>query len=69
MAKAIIELTDPIRAVYAESKEWQEIALKAYPPAKKKEKKVKDKGSHYPVRNKEAPKEAPKEEASKDATA
>lgn len=69
VAKAIIELTDPIRAVYAESKEWQEIALKAYPPAKKKEKKVKDKGSHYPVRNKEAPKEAPKEEASKDATA
>lgn len=60
VAKAIVELTDPIRTAYAASKEWQDVALKAYPPLKKKEKKTKDKGSHYPVR--------PKEEAKEEAT-
>ena len=35
---------------YSKSKEWQDIALKAYPPAeiKKKEKKVRDRGSRFP---------------------
>ncbi|KAI9929140.1 hypothetical protein ASPWEDRAFT_36890 [Aspergillus wentii DTO 134E9] len=49
VAKALIELMAPIQAAYQASTEWQEITLKAYPPAtKKKEKKVKDKGSRYP---------------------
>lgn len=50
VAKALVELMAPIQAAYQASSEWQEIALRAYPPAekKKKEKKVKDKGSRYP---------------------
>lgn len=48
MAKALIELMAPIQEAYQASKEWQEIALKAYPPPPKKEKKVKDKGSRHP---------------------
>jgi tyrosyl-tRNA synthetase len=44
------ELLAPIQAAYQASSEWQEIALKAYPPVvvPKKEKKVKDKGSRHP---------------------
>lgn len=38
----------PIQAEFQASKEWQEIAIKAYPPPAKKEKKVKDKGSRHP---------------------
>lgn len=40
----------PIQADYQKSREWQDITLKAYPPpeVKKKEKKVKDKGSRHP---------------------
>lgn len=40
----------PIQAEYQKSREWQDITLKAYPPpeVKKKEKKVKDKGSRHP---------------------
>jgi tyrosyl-tRNA synthetase len=51
VTKALCELMAPIQAAFAQSKEWQEIALKAYPPpeeAKKKVKKVKDKGSRHP---------------------
>lgn len=45
----------PISESYRNSREWQEITLKAYPPpvVQKKQKKVKDKGSRYPGVNKE----------------
>ncbi|OAA68209.1 tyrosyl-tRNA synthetase [Niveomyces insectorum RCEF 264] len=52
VAEAIVTLTAPLRAAFAADTTWQNIALQAYPPPKKKEKKVKDKGSHYPVRPK-----------------
>ncbi|KAJ5947226.1 hypothetical protein N7466_000241 [Penicillium verhagenii] len=54
-ADALVTLMAPIAKAYAESTEWQEITLKAYPPPviKKKEKKVKDKGSRFPGANKE----------------
>lgn len=44
------DLLSPIRAKFEASKEWQECTLKAYPPpeSKKKEKKVKNKGTGYP---------------------
>jgi tyrosyl-tRNA synthetase len=46
-------LLAPIQTAYQGSTEWQEIALKAYPPPPKKEKKVKDKGTRHPgVQNK-----------------
>ncbi|KAH6900560.1 hypothetical protein B0T10DRAFT_471042 [Thelonectria olida] len=48
VSKAINELLGPIQEAYKASPEWQEIALKAYPPPPKKEKKVKDRGSRYP---------------------
>jgi tyrosyl-tRNA synthetase len=38
----------PIQQEFQASKEWQEIAEKAYPPPPKKEKKVKNKGTRYP---------------------
>ena len=43
----------PIQEDYRTSPEWQEITAKSYPEpvAPKKEKKVKDKGSRYPVEN------------------
>lgn len=62
MAKALNDLLAPIQAAYQASKEWQDIALKAYPPPPKKEKKIKDKGSRHPgkANNKELPiREAP----------
>ncbi|KAL9600751.1 MAG: hypothetical protein Q9219_002992 [cf. Caloplaca sp. 3 TL-2023] len=48
--KALIELLKPIQAEYQASPEWQEITSKAYPPpeVKKKEKKVKDRGTRFP---------------------
>ncbi len=76
VAQGIVDLTAHIRATYAASPEWQSISAKAYPPPKKKEKKAKDKGAHYPVRPKgdaaapdakDAAAEAPKEEAPKEA--
>lgn len=73
VSQAIVDLTAHIRDSFNASKEWQDIAAQAYPPPKKKEKKVKDKGTHYPVRPKgdaaakDAPKEAPKTEAPKEA--
>ncbi|KAL1632877.1 Tyrosine--tRNA ligase cytoplasmic [Diplodia intermedia] len=49
---AISTLLGPIQAAFNASPEWQEIEKLAYPPAveekKKKEKKVKNKGSRYP---------------------
>jgi tyrosyl-tRNA synthetase len=48
VAKALNELLAPIQAAFQSSSDWQEIALKAYPPPPKKEKKVKDKGSRHP---------------------
>ncbi len=47
---ALLALLAPIQTEYQNSPEWQGIALKAYPPpeVKKKEKKVKDKGSRHP---------------------
>ncbi|KJZ76846.1 Tyrosine--tRNA ligase [Hirsutella minnesotensis 3608] len=56
VAKGLNELLAPIHAAFQNSKEWQDIALKAYPPPPKKEKKVKDKGSRHPGKiNQELP--------------
>ncbi|TLD25572.1 hypothetical protein PspLS_06175 [Pyricularia sp. CBS 133598] len=48
--KALLELLTPIQADFEASKEWQEVTEKAYPPEekKKKEKKVKNKGTRHP---------------------
>ncbi|KAH8694889.1 putative tyrosyl-tRNA synthetase [Talaromyces proteolyticus] len=53
VADALNSLMAPIQKAYQDSPEWQEITLKAYPPAvvPKKQKKVKDKGSRYPGAN------------------
>ncbi|MCJ1399398.1 hypothetical protein MMC11_002600 [Xylographa trunciseda] len=50
VSAALIALLEPIQADFKASKEWQDIEMKAYPPAeiKKKVKKVKDKGSRHP---------------------
>lgn len=48
VAAALNAILAPIQAAYQASSEWKEIALKAYPPPVKKEKKVKDKGSRHP---------------------
>lgn len=50
VAAGLVELMAPIQAAYESDKEWQEIALKAYPPpvVQKKVKKPKDKGSRFP---------------------
>ncbi|TLS25136.1 hypothetical protein PpBr36_07034 [Pyricularia pennisetigena] len=48
--KALLELLTPIQAEFEASKEWQEVTEKAYPPEekKKKEKKIKNKGTRHP---------------------
>ena len=50
VAAALISLLEPIQTDFQASQEWQEIERQAYPPpeTKKKEKKVKDKGSRHP---------------------
>jgi len=50
VAQALNELLKPIQEAYQQNKEWQEVALKAYPEpvAPKKEKKVKNKGTRHP---------------------
>lgn len=50
VAKGINELLTPIREKYENDKVWQETAAKGYPveAPKKKEKKVKNKGTGYP---------------------
>jgi len=48
VAAALNMLLAPIQEAYHGSPEWQEIALKAYPPPTKKEKKVKQKGTQHP---------------------
>lgn len=42
----------PLHAAYAASSEWQDITLKAYPPPEKKVKKVKDRGTRFPIQGK-----------------
>ncbi len=50
VANALLSVLEPIQADFQASSEWQEIERKAYPQpeTKKKEKKVKDKGSKHP---------------------
>ncbi len=48
VARDLSALLAPIQEAFQASKEWQEIAEKAYPPPPKKEKKVKNKGTRYP---------------------
>ncbi|RDL30670.1 Tyrosine--tRNA ligase [Venustampulla echinocandica] len=48
VSAALNKLLAPIQEAYHASPEWQEIALKAYPPPAKKEKKVKNKGTQHP---------------------
>ena len=52
---ALLELLQPIQDEYLQSNEWQDIERKSYPPVelKKKEKKVKDRGSRFPGAAKE----------------
>ena len=56
VAAGLVELMAPIQAAYETDTEWQEIALKAYPPpvVHKKVKKPKDKGSRFPGAKPEA---------------
>lgn len=51
---ALNALLAPIQEAFQASKEWQEIAEKAYPPPPKKEKKVKNKGTRHPGKKEEA---------------
>ncbi|THC98565.1 hypothetical protein EYZ11_001995 [Aspergillus tanneri] len=55
VADALIEIMAPMRAAFEASPEWQEVAIKAYPPVQKqkKEKKQKDKGTRHPGAMKE----------------
>jgi tyrosyl-tRNA synthetase len=48
VATALNKLLAPIQEAYQASKEWQEVTLKAFPPAPKKEKKIKNKGTRHP---------------------
>ena len=48
VSAALSNLTEPIRAAYQASDEWQQITLKAYPPPEKKQAKIKDKGTRHP---------------------
>jgi len=48
VATALNKLLAPIQEAYQASTEWQEVTLKAYPPAEKMGKKVKNKGTRYP---------------------
>jgi tyrosyl-tRNA synthetase len=48
VSAALSNLMAPIQTKYENSKEWQEITLKAYPPPEKKKPKIKNKGTGYP---------------------
>ena len=50
VAKALLELLEPVQKEFMASKEWQDIEKKAYPPSdfKKKEKKPKNLGTRFP---------------------
>ncbi|KAK4152131.1 tyrosine--tRNA ligase, cytoplasmic [Chaetomidium leptoderma] len=48
VSRELSALLAPIQEAFQSSKEWQEIAEKAYPPPPKKEKKVKNKGTRHP---------------------
>ncbi|KXX75621.1 Tyrosine--tRNA ligase, cytoplasmic [Madurella mycetomatis] len=54
IARDLNALLAPIQEAFQASKEWQEIAEKAYPPPPKKEKKVKNKGTRYPGNKEES---------------
>jgi tyrosyl-tRNA synthetase len=56
VTKGLNDVLAPIRAKFEADKEWQECARKAYPPPeiKKKEKKVKNKGTGHPGASKQA---------------
>ena len=47
---ALLELLKPIQEEFQKSEDWKEVELKAYPPPviKKKEKKVKNRGTRFP---------------------
>jgi tyrosyl-tRNA synthetase len=64
VAAALNMLLVPIQEAYHASPEWQEIALKAYPPPAKKEKKVKQKGTQHPKLRNENIKDLSLEETS-----
>jgi tyrosyl-tRNA synthetase len=53
VAAALNKVLAPIQEAYFASSEWQEIALKAYPPEPVKGKKVKNRGTKYPGAKKE----------------
>ena len=51
VTEALLEILAPIRKMFEESKEWQEVEQKAYPPPpapEKKKKAPKDRGSKFP---------------------
>jgi tyrosyl-tRNA synthetase len=48
VAAALNKVLAPIQEAYFASSEWQEIALKEYPPESIKEKKVKKLGTKHP---------------------
>jgi tyrosyl-tRNA synthetase len=56
VAVALNKLLEPVQKAYQASKEWQEVAVRAYPPpvVEKKVKKVKDKGTRRPAKDGQA---------------
>jgi tyrosyl-tRNA synthetase len=64
VSAALNKLLAPIQKAYHASAEWQEIALKAYPPPPKKEKKVKKQGTQHPGFKNENTKGSASKEAS-----
>lgn len=50
MTSSLLEILEPIQKDFQSSSEWKEIEQKAFPTpeVKKKEKKVKDRGSRFP---------------------
>lgn len=69
MTDALNALLEPIQAEFKESKEWQEVAQKAYPPpeVKKKPKKERKLGDRFPgvVRDQVKPDDRVQEEQEK----
>lgn len=54
VARDLNALLAPIQEAFQSSKEFQQVAEKAYPPPPKKEKKVKNKGSRHPGNKEQA---------------
>ncbi|KAJ4302542.1 Tyrosine--tRNA ligase cytoplasmic [Collariella sp. IMI 366227] len=63
VSNALNALLAPIQAAFQASKEWQDIAERAYPPPPKKEKKVKNKGTRHPGTGKGQPAAVEKKES------